>query len=57
VETIPTVGTMFDPSWHEALATEPADGRPEGEITAEIRRGYRIGQRLLRAALVKVAQS
>jgi molecular chaperone GrpE len=57
VETIPTVGTMFDPSWHEALATEPADGRPEGEITGEIRRGYRIGQRLLRAALVKVAQS
>lgn len=57
VETIETVGTMFDPSWHEALATEPADGRPDGEITAEIRRGYRIGQRLLRAAMVKVAQS
>jgi molecular chaperone GrpE len=57
VEPIATVGTMFDPEWHEALATEPAEGRPEGEITAEIRRGYRIGQRLLRAAMVKVAQS
>jgi molecular chaperone GrpE len=57
VETIDTVGQPFDPSWHEALAAEPADGRPDGEITAEIRRGYRIGQRLLRPALVKVAQS
>ena len=57
VEPIDTVGHPFDPSWHEALATEPAQGRPDGEITAEIRRGYRIGQRLLRAALVKVAQS
>ena len=57
VEPIDTVGHLFDPSWHEALAAEPAGGRRDGEITAEIRRGYRIGQRLLRAALVKVAQS
>lgn len=58
VEIVATVGTTFDPAWHEALATEPVtDGRAEGEITGEIRRGYRIGQRLLRAALVKVAQS
>jgi len=57
VEPIETVGAMFDPAWHEALGTDPLDGRPEGQITAEIRRGYRIGQRLLRAALVKVAQS
>jgi molecular chaperone GrpE len=58
VETVATVGTTFDPAWHEALATQPVtDGLAEGEITAEIRRGYRIGQRLLRAALVKVAQS
>jgi molecular chaperone GrpE len=57
IEPIETVGATFDPSWHEALAAEPADGRPDGEITAEIRRGYRIGSRLLRAAMVKVAQS
>lgn len=57
VEAIETVGHPFDPTWHEALATEAADGRPDGEVTAEIRRGYRIGQRLLRPALVKVAQS
>jgi molecular chaperone GrpE len=57
VEPIETVGQLFDPAWHEALATEPVEGRQEGEITGEIRRGYRVGQRLLRPALVKVAQS
>jgi molecular chaperone GrpE len=57
VEVLDVVGQPFDPQWHEALAQEPANGRPDGEITAEIRRGYRMGQRLLRAALVKVAQA
>jgi molecular chaperone GrpE len=57
VEVLDVVGQPFDPQWHEALAQEPANGRPDGEITAEIRRGYRLGQRLLRAALVKVAQA
>lgn len=57
VEPLDVVGQQFDPQWHEALAQEPANGRPDGEVTAEIRRGYRLGQRLLRAALVKVAQA
>lgn len=57
IEPIVSVGADFDPEWHEALAAEPAKGRRDGEIVAEIRRGYRIGQRLLRPALVKVAQS
>jgi molecular chaperone GrpE len=57
VDTLDVVGEPFDPSWHEAVAKEPADGRPDGEITAEIRRGYRIGSRLLRPAMVKVAQA
>jgi len=57
VEPLEPVGQQFDPQWHEALAQEPANGRPDGEVTAEIRRGYRLGQRLLRAALVKVAQA
>jgi len=57
VEPIETIGADFDPEWHEALSTDPAEGRRDGEITAEIRRGYRMGPRLLRAALVKVAQS
>jgi molecular chaperone GrpE len=57
VEALDVIGKPFDPQWHEALAQEPASGRPDGEVTAEIRRGYRLGQRLLRPALVKVAQA
>jgi molecular chaperone GrpE len=56
-EPFESVGRDFDPAWHEALASEPADGRRDGEITAEIRRGYRIGPKLLRPALVKVAKA
>jgi len=52
-----SVGQPFDPSWHEAVAWEPAGDRPDGEITAELRRGYRLGGRLLRPAQVKVAKA
>ena len=51
------VGQQFDPSWHEALSSEPAAGRPDGQIVGEVRRGYRIGSRLLRPALVQVAKA
>lgn len=57
VEPFDAVGRDFDPEWHEAVTTEPVDGHRDGEITAELRRGYRIGQRLLRPAMVKVAKS
>jgi molecular chaperone GrpE len=57
VEPLEVVGRPFDPAWHEAVASEPAAGRPDGEVTAEIRRGYRIGQRLLRPAQVRVAKA
>lgn len=57
VEPLEVVGLMFDPEWHEAVADEPAEGRPDGQIVAELRRGYRIGARLLRPAMVKVAKA
>lgn len=57
VEPLEVVGADFDPLWHEAIADEPANGRRDGEIIAEVRRGYRIGSRLLRAAMVKVAKA
>ncbi len=57
VEALEVVGQPFDPEWHEAVANEPASGRPDGEITAELRRGYRIGSKLLRAAMVRVAKA
>lgn len=57
VETLDVVGKDFDPQWHEAIANDPIDGHREGEITAEVRRGYKIGPRLIRAAMVKVAKA
>ncbi len=57
VEPLDVVGVMFDPEWHEAVADEPAEGRPDGQIVAELRRGYRIGTRLLRPAMVKVTKA
>jgi molecular chaperone GrpE len=58
VEPFESVGQTFDPAWHEAVATEPVGAaHREGEIVAELRRGYRLNGRLLRPAQVKVAQS
>ena len=57
VEPLEVLGLPFDPAWHEAVAADPAEGRPDGQITAEVRRGYRLGQRLLRPAQVKVARA
>lgn len=58
VEPIESIGKDFDPNWHEAVAHDPAtDGLRDGEITGELRRGYRIGQRMLRPAQVKVAKA
>jgi molecular chaperone GrpE len=56
LEPIETMGQDFDPNIHEAVAYEPAKGRREGEIIGELRRGYRIGDRLVRPAMVRVAQ-
>ena len=48
-------GTTFDPRQHEAIGTVPGTGRPEGEIVEQVRRGYRLRDRVLRPALVAVA--
>jgi molecular chaperone GrpE len=50
-------GTPFDPREHEAIATVPSAEHGEGEIVAEIRRGYRLRDRVVRPALVAVAAS
>ncbi|HYN06032.1 MAG TPA: nucleotide exchange factor GrpE [Vicinamibacterales bacterium] len=57
VEPFESVGQEFDPAWHEAIAHEPGSDRPEGEILGEVRRGYRLGQKLLRPAQVRVAKA
>jgi molecular chaperone GrpE len=57
VTPIAAVGQDFDPNLHQAVTTEAAEGRRDGEVIAELRRGYMIGERLLRPAMVKVARS
>jgi molecular chaperone GrpE len=55
VRPIDAVGRQFDPREHEAIINVPATGRPDGEVVAEIQRGYRLRDRVLRPALVAVA--
>ena len=53
---IEALGADFDPHYHQAVSYEPAEGRREGEIVEEFRRGYMLGDRLLRPSMVKVAK-
>ena len=55
VEAIPTVGEPFDPHVHEAVTTEETDEFEPDTVMEEMRRGYRLGDKLLRPAMVKVA--
>jgi molecular chaperone GrpE len=48
-------GQVFDPARHEAVTMEPCADREEGEIIGVLREGYRIGERILRPAQVRVA--
>ena len=50
-----TPGAPFDPRIHEAITSLPGTGLPEGSVAAEIRRGYRLRDRVIRPALVAVA--
>jgi molecular chaperone GrpE len=56
VRPIETEGTDFDPYYHQAVSHEPAEGRRDGEVIEEFSRGYMLGDRLLRPAMVKVAK-
>ena len=56
VRPIEALGADFDPHYHMAVAHEPANDRREGEVIEEFRRGYMLGDRLLRPAMVKVAK-
>jgi molecular chaperone GrpE len=55
VSEIPTVGQPFDPAIHEAVLGEESPDVDSDVVTAEIERGYRLGDRVLRPARVKVA--
>ncbi len=55
VVPVPTVGEAFDPRMHEALGSVERDDLPDQHVAEEIRRGYKLRERLLRPALVRVA--
>jgi molecular chaperone GrpE len=55
VTAIEAKGADFDPHVHQAVATEPSETHRDNEVIEELRRGYRLGERLLRPAMVKVA--
>lgn len=57
VTAIEAVGADFDPHLHQAVAYDETPGAREGEVVAELRRGYRLGDRLLRPSMVKVAKA
>lgn len=55
LEPVEAVGQPFDPHIHEAVATEPSDDYEPDTVVQELVRGYRLGEKLLRPAIVKVA--
>ena len=56
VTPIEALGADFDPNYHQAVTHEPAEGRRDNEVIEEFRRGYMLGERLLRPSMVKVAK-
>jgi molecular chaperone GrpE len=56
VKKIEALGTEFDPNFHEAISHEPADGAQSGFVIGVVQNGYMIGERVIRPALVRVAQ-
>ncbi len=57
VTPIEAVGQEFDPRYHEAIAHEANGAHGDGEIVGEVRRGYLLRDRLLRASMVRVAKA
>lgn len=55
LEGMNVVGSVFDPRLHEAMAYAPSPEVAEGKIMAQTRRGYKLGDRLVRAAMVVVS--
>jgi molecular chaperone GrpE len=56
VTTIDALGADFDPNRHQAVVHEASEEHREGEVMQEMQRGYVLGERLLRPAMVKVAK-
>jgi molecular chaperone GrpE len=57
VKPIEALGADFDPNFHQAVVHETSSEHREGEVMEELQRGYLLGDRLLRPAMVKVAKA
>lgn len=55
LESIKAEGEEFDPNLHEAVMQTPTDEKPEHTIISELQKGYKLGDKVLRASLVNVA--
>ena len=56
LEPIESVGSAFNPKYHEAIGHEEAADQPEDVVVSELRRGYRIRDRVVRPSLVRVSR-
>jgi molecular chaperone GrpE len=56
VKRIEAEGVMFDPTFHEAISHEPSEEVESGHVIAVVQNGYMFGERVIRPALVRVAQ-
>lgn len=56
VTPIPAVGQQFDPKLHHAVTHEDAEGMKEGQIIAEVAKGYKLDDKVLRPSMVRVAK-
>jgi len=57
VQPVSTVGEQFDPRHHEAMGSVEREDMPDQHVAEEIRRGYRLREKLLRPALVRVVSN
>lgn len=56
VKKIEALGAEFDPNFHEAISHEPANGAHSGHVIGVVQNGYMLGERVIRPAMVRVAQ-
>ena len=57
VKPVETGGHAFNPRYHEAVTYEEVEGYEDGQVIGEVQRGYILGDRVLRPALVRVAKA
>ena len=56
LEEVDATGQVFDPNWHEAISQQESAETPEGHVLQQLRKGYKLRDRLLRPATVIVAK-